>query len=68
MDLIYFYKKRVDQISNVDFKMIKSEMSDGVGNVSLQTATDGTREENISGIVEGSELNEEKNESEIKYQ
>jgi len=47
--------------------MIKSEMSDGVGNVSLQTATDGTREGNGSGIVEGSELDEEKNESEIKY-
>lgn len=49
--------------------MIKSEMSDGVENASLQTATtEETREENNSVeavIDEGSELDEEKNESEI---
>lgn len=48
---------------NVDFKMIKSEMSDNVENDSLQTATtEETREENSSVIDEGSELDEEKNE------
>lgn len=40
-------------------------MSDDVGNISLQTATDGTREENSSGIDERSEFDEEKNKSEI---
>lgn len=40
-------------------------MSDDVGNVSLQTTIDETQEENSSGIDERSELDEEKNESEI---